>query len=544
MSIVTENALTGEDPAQISIDGVGDTTNLGFAREFSVNVGETINFSCHGTGTVLDIYRIGYYGGSGWRKVTTITNTATSQPDPTTVTGTNGATTCTNWSTTASWAVPSGTTSGLFVGVYRNLAGNNASYIPFVVTNDALVADIVVKTSDSTWALAYNYYGTPASPLTGKSVYGSGGPIAGTGGAGNRSHYGSYHRPIVTRTGVWQTYWLNAEAPLIHFLERNGYNVKYVSSKDLDADPTILDNAKVFISSGHDEYWSDGMRNAVEAFRDAGGHCLFMSGNEVFWRIRYDAGRNGMYCFKDSLAGPGSHVAGTPLDPISWTGTWKDTRWANRKPENLLTGTDFRMNGVQNKTPVLSSGAAFASHPVWRNSALLSANQTLTNVVGFEADAMLPVQTAPSAVILAAQSFNIDGSYANDNGSDYSGNGTLVWGVVSQRYPSGAVVVGFGTCQWAWALDAAHDREVTPVNAAAQQFTINLLRDLGAAPATLMAGMTLSAPVSLDSYGTDPDGDPIPDPTPEEVQLIRNGNGVSHRLFNYAGQEMEARRRV
>lgn len=632
MSIATENALTGSPDTEWSISGAGDTANLGFAREFSVNVGQTINFSCHGTGTVLDIYRIGYYGGLGWRKVAALTNTATTQPNPVVVAGTNGATTCTAWSTTASWAVPSNATSGLYVGVYRNGAGNNASYIPFVVRDDALVADVVVKTSDTTWALAYNTYGSAAAPLGGSSLYGSPGALF---DAPNRAHFGSYHRPIVTRGNVPQTYWLNAEAPLIRFLERNGYNVKYVSSKDVDANAAVLNNAKMFISSGHDEYWSDGMRNAVEGFRDSGKHCLFMSANEVFWRIRFDAQRTGVYCYKDTLPGPGTHVSGEPLDPVSWTGTWKDTRWAGRKPENTITGTDFRMNGVINFTPVLSSGASFVSHPVWRNSALTTTSQTLTNVVGFEADSMLPVQTAPSAVILAAQNINIDGRYANDNGSDYTGNGTLVWGIISQRYPSGGVVVGFGTCQWAWALDAVHDRESTPVNTAAQQFTINLLRDLGAAPATLMSGMTLSAPASLDSYGIDPNG-PDPDTTPpsaptgltasnlaatsftlnwtastdavgvtaydiyldavlagttgtttanltgltaataysvtvkakdaagnvsaastalpvttsaapppgELIQIIRNGNGVRHWLYNYTGQEMEARRRV
>ena len=109
---------------------------------------------------------------------------------------------------------------------------------------------------------------------------------------------------------------------------------------------------------------------------------------------------------------------------------------------------------------ILSTSAGYASHPVWRNSALVTTNQTLTNVVGFEADSMLPVKEAPHAVILAAQNINIDGSYANDNGQVYSGDGTLVWGIISQRYDSGAVVVGFGTCQWSWALDSVHDRAV------------------------------------------------------------------------------------
>lgn len=532
MSIATENLLTGAPDSEWNIGGAGDTSNLGFAREFSVNVGQTVSFSCAGSGTVIDIYRIGWYGGLGWRKVASITNTPASQPEPAVVTGTNGGTSCTAWSATASWAVPADATSGLYVGVYRNAAGNNASYIPFVVRDDALVADIIVKTSDTTWALAYNHYGTPAAPLTGKSLYGSNGTMA---DSTTRAHFGSYHRPIVTRAGVPQTYWLNAEAPLIRFLERNGYNVKYVSSRDVDLNPAVLDNSKVFISSGHDEYWSDGMRNAVEAYRDSGRHCLFMSANEVFWRIRFDPSRNGAYCFKDTMNGPGSHVGGTPLDPVSWTGTWKDTRWPGRKPENTLTGTDFRMNGVQDKTAVLSPAATFAAHPVWRNSDLITAEQTLTNVVGFEADSMKPVLESPRAVILAAHTFNIDGSYANDNGQDYSGIGNLVWGIISQRYSSGAVVVGFGTCQWAWALDAMHDRAATPTNTAAQQFTINLLQDLGAPPESLMAGLVLSPRVNLDAYGKK---------APRIKDYVLDRNGIDHRPQDWAGNEIGGRLRL
>lgn len=517
MGIVEENALTGNPDSEYSITGAGDTANLGFAREFSVDAGETVHFSCHGPGTVLDVYRIGWYAGLGWRKVATLANTPTTQPDPATVPDSNGSTACTNWSTTASWAVPADAVSGLYVGVYRNVAGNNASWIPFVVRNDAAAADIIVKTSDTTWALAYNHYGTPAAPLTGKSYYGSGGAL---GNIATRAHYASYHRPIVTRAGVPQTYWMNAEAPLIRFLERNGHNVKYVSSKDVDADPSVLNGAKMVISSGHDEYWSDGMRDTFEAVRDDGTHLLFLSANEAFWRIRFAGDHTGAWCFKDTMHGPGAHVGGTPLDPVSWTGTWKDTRWAGRKPENTLTGTDFRMNGVRDETAVLPSTAAFATHPAWRDSALAAGtSQNLTGVIGFEADSMLPTRPSENVRILAATTVNINGSYANDNGQDYAGQGNLVWGVVSQWYASGAIVVGFGTCQWAWALDAKHDRGNDYKNASAQQFTVNLLADLGASPATLMAGLIQPVPVALTAYGEPETG------TPEPGTVLR-GDGV------------------
>ena len=42
----------------------------------------------------------------------------------------------------------------------------------------------------------------------------------------------------------------------------------------------------MFVSSGHDEYWSRAQRDNVEAARDSGVNLAFFSGNEVFWKTR------------------------------------------------------------------------------------------------------------------------------------------------------------------------------------------------------------------------------------------------------------------
>lgn len=498
--IVTENQKPGSPSSEWSIEGAGDLSNQGFTRQFSVNAGEQIDFSCHATGTVIDVYRIGWYGGAGWTHVTRLANTPTAQPAPTEVPGSNGALTASAWSITASWSVPADATSGLYVGVLRNTVQNNGSYIPFIVRDDDAEADVIYKTSESTWALAYNYYGGQGNPLSGKSLYGSGGPL---GAIQDRSFYASYHLPIITRAGIPQTYWLACEAPLIRFLERSGIHVKYVASKDLDRDPAILSSAGVFLSSGHDEYWSANMRSNTEAFRDAGGHALFMSGNEVFWKTRFDD--SGMWCYKDTMPGPGGHVAGTPLDPVTWTGTWKDTRYPDRRPENELTGTDFRMNGIYDLTAELKTAAGYANHPVWGGSALVDSDLNFVGAIGFEADRMAPTQPEGSVVVLAQYTRNIDGSFADNDGQTYNGNGNLTWGIVAQRYESGAVVVGFGTCQWSWMLDAVHDRgTTTATQPAAQQFTTNLLADLGATAVTPVPGVTLQAANPLSVYGAIP----------------------------------------
>ena len=47
---------------------------------------------------------------------------------------------------------------------------------------------------------------------------------------------------------------------MVRFLERNGYDVSYFSNVDTDARGSLIPNHKMFLSSGHDEYWSGPMR--------------------------------------------------------------------------------------------------------------------------------------------------------------------------------------------------------------------------------------------------------------------------------------------
>ena len=73
-AIVTENALTGNLPSEWDVSGVGDPTIQGFATDISVNKGQTVSFKINTDATAyrIDIYRLGYYGGRGARKVATI----------------------------------------------------------------------------------------------------------------------------------------------------------------------------------------------------------------------------------------------------------------------------------------------------------------------------------------------------------------------------------------------------------------------------------------------------------------------------------------
>ena len=84
-----------------------------------------------------------------------------------------------------------------------------------------------------------------------------------------------------------------------------------------------------------------------------------------------------------------------------------------------------------------------------------------------------------------------------DYGSTTAATGTETHHLTLYRAPSGALVFGAGTVQWAWGLDDfnawnacwAVRANATP-DPNMQQATVNLFADMGAQPTTLMSGLT------------------------------------------------------
>ncbi len=117
--IACENSKPGNPASEWDISGAGSASIQGFTTDISAIPGETVRFKVDTTATAfrIDIYRLGYYGGQGARKIDTIPASATvprSQPDCLTDSGT-GLIDCGNWSQSASWVVPAGAVSGIYV---------------------------------------------------------------------------------------------------------------------------------------------------------------------------------------------------------------------------------------------------------------------------------------------------------------------------------------------------------------------------------------------------------------------------------------------
>jgi hypothetical protein len=496
----------------------------GFADNISVNRGQQtpinfkINTDCNKY--KIDIYRLGFYQGNGARLMTTIPmSSASVQPTPLVNTAL-GLVDGGNWSVTASWNVPSTAVSGVYIAhLVRQDSVLGENHIPFVVRDDGGTHDIVFQTSDTTWH-AYNGWGGP-------SLYG------GASNSDGRAYKVSYNRPIATRDGIGtyagpQDFIFGAEIAAIRWLEANGYDVCYIAGVDTDRGDTSgkaaqLANHKIFLSLGHDEYWSGNQRTNVEAARAAGVHLAFMSGNEVFWKTRWEPSTDAsatpyrtLVCYKETRD---SKVI-DPADPPTWTGSWRDPRFSppadGGRPETALTGQLWTVDSWRADTMTIPYPMTLLRF--WRNTSVAKTapgqSASLTpNLLGYEWDESPDNSFRPAGLIHLSSTTLSVSQYMIDYGLT-DGAYTATHNLSLYRYQSsGSLVFGAGTVFWAWGLDSDHDTgedNPTPTDPNVQQATVNLLADMGVQPQTLQPGLVAAtastdtvAPVSrINALGT------------------------------------------
>ena len=490
--VACENTKPGDDPSTWQIDRAGDPSIQGFATSMSVNAGGSISFKIKAPNTNyrIDILRLGWYGGLGARRIASGLAPTGSATQPACLTqSATGLIDCGNWSVSRAWTVPSTAVSGVYIALlHRNDTGGE-SHITFVVRDDASTSPVVLQTSDATWQ-AYNTYGgnslytcevacPPGNPSTYKGAYKV-----------------SYNRPLNTAEddGGRSALLTGAEYPMIRFLERAGYNMSYVASVDVHRRGTLLKQHKLFISSGHDEYWSKTQRDNVEAARDAGVNLAFFSGNESFWKTRWESSIDASSAQDRTLVSYKDTHFEQQEDPVEWTGTWRDPRFTtppNRPtPENALTGTSFLVNLG---TSDIMVPFAYKSLRMWRNTAVtsLASGQSLRlapSTLGYEWDVDADNGFRPAGQFRLSSTTVSGLEVFTDYGSTVQANGTATHNLVAYRAPSGALVFGAGTVQWSWGLDDQNPLGTAP-NLTMQQATVNLFADMGAQPFNTLPGL-------------------------------------------------------
>ena len=451
----TENRLPGSGNWRI---GAGDTVAAddlgkqvcGYTSATSVNLGESLDFHVSTTPArsfTVDVYRLGWYGGAGARQMATSPRLAgVHQPEPTTdpKTGMIGC----DWSTSWTLEVPRSWTSGSYLAAFTTEDGHR-SLVPFVVRDDARRSDFLVVLPFTTYQ-AYNQW--PLDGKVGKSLYygygdNSGSDVGAEGGSarldvhgfpvsyGTRARTVSFARPY-SNVGLPQRADLDYE--FLQWAERNGYDLSYSTSVDLHAGRVDTSKYSALVFSGHDEYWSQQMRDTVQAAIDRGTHAAYIAANNVYWHVRFEPDPRGgdaqvMVCWK-------SDPDPTP-DASGPTCLWREVDSNGAKSEQSLVGVQY--NGIpKEEVPLVVSEP---DHWFWAGTGVRE-SETIPGIVGGEADGYYPGSPQPTST-----------SHALLSASHYMALGGSDWPRVQHtslyETAAGAVVFDAATFNWSFGLN-------------------------------------------------------------------------------------------
>ena len=465
-AVVRENAEPGTGTWRIGRPAGGALA--AFASRSSVAAGEKLDIAVSarsaGTSVTLEFFRLGAYGGQGGRSMLRVGplpapargswskfDGVKDMPGPSAV-----GYLAVDWPPLYTLTVPADWTTGYYVVKVTGAAGVE-TYAPFIVRDDREAHDVVVQASVTTWQ-AYNAWG-------GYSLYGRYDAAGAFLSGAPNGRVVSFDRPYENDDGAG--FMLSQEIALITWLEAKGYDLAYVTDLDTDAGrPSWY--PKVFVSVGHNEYWSDAMRQNVVDMRAHGVHVAFLGGNDLYWQTRLGASRNGEA--RELARFAYWHAAGAA-----------DSELTGLTAAGVVSGayTDL----------VVSA----ASHWVYDGTGLKDGDR-IRGVVGYEADRVDPATSPAGLQILATSPFvALDPEI-----------GATVAHVVIYRTQSGAWVFSVGTINWPASVRS---------DARIATMTSNVI-------ARMLAD---SALVSRPRAFVARTPSPTPAPTPPNANLLKNG---------------------
>ncbi|MEG4012375.1 MULTISPECIES: N,N-dimethylformamidase beta subunit family domain-containing protein [unclassified Microcoleus] len=479
----------------------------GYASLTSVNLGGEIKLfvNTKEPNYTIEIFRTGWYDGLGGRRMTDpILRKGIRQPPPREDEA-SGLIEC-DWKDPYILQIgdrPNDWTSGIYLAKLTASRTSKQSYIIFVVRDDDRKSAILFQSSVTTFQ-AYNNWGY-------KSLYR-------WNSQAKQAYKVSFNRPYAMSPNRKAAYGVGAgefltnfqpkrrtssagwEYNMVRWLEKEGYDVSYATNIDTHFNSELLLSHKVFLSVGHDEYWSKNMRSNIEAARNNGVSVGFFGSNTCYWQIRLEPSRitgeinRTVVAYKemadlDPLNGFRAEVGGVdlPLEiatagelklgigqpgrgPIATsnqspalyslvTSRWRDS--AVGRPEDALIGVMYETFQV-NSDIVIDETV-----PDWLlDKTSLKNGDKLSGLLGYEVDRMFG--NAPKNIVRVAHS-----PYPHGGGTRYAD-------MTIYTADSGAKVFATGSMQWVWGLDDFNAPQLrdSVINTGAQQITRNVLAKL------------------------------------------------------------------
>jgi hypothetical protein len=338
--------------------------------------------------------------------------------------------------------------SGLYVVEFIEADGHvNLRVASIVVRSSQRQGDILVKISTNT-TQAYNLWG--GNSLYESSAFGEGATMV------------SFDRPTKPDFMEAQIFFLTW---IDNLSKAKNLKVDYISDFDLHADPAILDGYKIFVSLGHDEYWSKEMFDAVEErIFIKGQNVMFLGANTAYWQVRYTdinqapggqfMGRQ-MLCYKAGRGLTDDPIIdrfATQKEALPWLATRFEV--GQRRPETMLMGVAYQ-GWFSGGLPGDDYTVVDASLPFFAGTGI-KVGDKLPGIVGYEWDNRDPdgdgmrrwsvEKSLNKQIPLESIQVLFNGHPVNNKGKPGLAE-AVFW-----RSSAGAKVFSSGTIWWTWGL--------------------------------------------------------------------------------------------
>jgi hypothetical protein len=453
----------------------------------------------------MNIYRMGYYfngtnpdgsactgcGGRLMQSVGPLTG-STQRACPTTTSGADfGMVEC-QWTPSYSLTVPTSWTTGNYIVKLKRLDDGLENYLTFVVRDDASMADIVYSMDVTTWQ-AYSYWSGAGNNNVGYNLYGKFNDVTQAFVGNTRAYTVSFDRPYMDQGSedgagnfmVW-------DYPMIHWMESKGYSITYVTDVDLEDNPNLFSGHKVFVNTGHDEYYSDNMRANVLDFITSGGNAAFFSADDISRRMTWASSTSGQPDRREH-SDKGALSGSTTID---WRGLTPP------QPENQITGS--LSNGAASGRPFLVYDA---TSWIFAGTGLVNYNGTavtsgpgqnaIKGLIGYE----FSTRAVNDPNLASYVSYEPPGlQQVGHSLVPASDNGVTSWADTTlYTSPGGGTVFSAGTIQWSWGVDNGFndgfcDCALGFANTMSQIITANILNRMvaGSVPTVTVSPGALS----------------------------------------------------
>ncbi len=234
----------------------------------------------------------------------------------------------------------------------------------------------------------------------------------------------SFDRPFNPGDSNGAGHYFFYEYKFVYWMESQGYDVSYTTDVDTDLNVGPLTNHRAFLSVGHDEYWSKGMRDNVQNAINAGVNVGFFSGNGMYWQIRFEPNAAGVadrveVGYKDfatDTTPPGPDPQWNVNNAIVTTNWRADPV---NKPENAVMGVMFEDQTLnQQSYPFVVQNA---SNWVYAGTGFVNGS-SVPGIVGYEYDKVFNNGLTPAGLTILGNSPLVG---ANSENSD--SNATLYY---------------------------------------------------------------------------------------------------------------------